>query len=157
MDRRQRAKAIRGGALKILARPYQAAERRNRRRRQGLAEKESRSRLGLSALAEGVWRARRNPDRACDLATGRRRLRQADAAVPDRRGHVRAARAGLWQRGAQTPLSAKTRLRRPNLVPVIFRAGGRIGCRGLAHARGKKRRELDRQRPEDLDFGRALL
>src|SRR5438876_10938156 len=110
MDRFQCAERIRGGALKILARSYQATERRNRRRRQGLAEKEGRSRLGLSALAEGIWRAGRNPDRAGDLATGRRRLRQADAAVPDRRGHVRADRDGLWQRGAQTPLSAQTRL-----------------------------------------------
>ena len=63
----------------------------------GLAEEESRCRLGLPALAEGIWRTWRHADRACDLAAGRRRLRQADSAVPDRRGHVRADRDGLWQ------------------------------------------------------------
>ncbi|MGN6277839.1 MAG: hypothetical protein ACTHM8_03840, partial [Sphingomonas sp.] len=31
---------------------------------QGLAEKEGRGRLGLSALAEGIWRPRRIADRA---------------------------------------------------------------------------------------------
>src|SRR3977135_1496869 len=41
--------------------------------------------------------AGRAPDRACDMETGRRCLRQADAAVPDRRGHVRADGDGLWQ------------------------------------------------------------
>jgi len=34
---------------------------------QGLAEEESRWRLGLSALAQGLWRARRDADRAGDL------------------------------------------------------------------------------------------
>src|ERR1700676_2943953 len=138
MGRRQRAEAIRGGAFEILARPDPAAERRNRGCRQGLAEEESRSRLGLPALAKGIWRARRPTDRARDLATGRRRLRQADAAVPDRRGHVRADRDGLWQRGAQTPLPAEARLRRTNLVPVVFRTGGGIRRRGPAHARREK-------------------
>src|ERR1700689_5540023 len=47
-------------------------------------------------------------------------VRQADAAVPDRRGHVRADRDGLWQRRTQTPLSAEARRRRTNLVPVVF-------------------------------------
>src|SRR5713101_9001064 len=116
MDRRQRAETIRDGTVKILAGPDQAGERRNRRCRQGLAEEEGRRRLGLSALAEGIWRTRRHADRARDLAAGRRRVRQADAAVPDRRGHVRADRDGLWQRAAQTPLSAKTRRRRADLV-----------------------------------------
>ena len=97
------------------------------------------------------------PDRAGDLAAGRRRLRQADAAVPDRRGHVRADRDGLWQRGAQTPLSAEARRRRTDLVPVVFRTRRRIRCRGPAHPRGEEGRQLDRQRPEDLDFGRALF
>src|ERR1700737_3843306 len=126
--------------LQVLARPDQTAERRNRGRRQGLAEEESRSRLGLPALAEGIWRARCHADRARDLATGRRCLRQTDAAVPDWRGHVRADRDGLWQRGAQTPLSAEARLRRTNLVPIVFGAGGRIRRRRLANARGETRR-----------------
>src|ERR1700681_3163841 len=138
MDRRQRAETIRGGTVKILARPDQAGERRNRRCRQGLAEEEGRRRLGLPALAEGIWRSGSDADRARDLAAGRRRLRQADAAVPDRRGHVRADRDGLWLRGAQTALFAETRLRRPDLVPVVFGTGGRVRRRRPAHARGEK-------------------
>ena len=42
-----------------------------------------------------------------DLAAGRGRLRQADATVPDRRGHVRPDRDGLGQRGRQAPPSAE--------------------------------------------------
>ena len=57
----------------------------------------------------------------------------------------------------QTPLFAEARLRRTDLVPVVLRAGRRIGCRGLAHARGEAGRQLDRQRPEDLDLRRALF
>src|SRR5712672_4244416 len=126
MDRRQRTETIRGGALKILTRPHQVAEGRNRRRRQGLAEEESRSRLGLPALAEGIWRAWRDADREGDLAAGGRRLRQADAAVPDRRRHVRPDRDGLWQRRTQTSLFAEARLRRTDLVPIVFGARRRF-------------------------------
>jgi hypothetical protein len=43
------------------------------RGRQGLAEEEGRRRLGLPALAEGIWRPRRDADRARDLAAGRGR------------------------------------------------------------------------------------
>ena len=39
------------------------AEGRHRRCRQGLAEEEGRGRLGLPALAEGIWRPRRHADR----------------------------------------------------------------------------------------------
>src|SRR5256885_11926247 len=94
MDRFQCAERIRGGALKILARSYQATERRNRRRRQGLAEEEGRSRLGLSALAEGIWRGRRNPPPAGGLGTGRKGLPPSVAARPDRGGAV--AGDGVW-------------------------------------------------------------
>src|SRR5256885_13513935 len=86
MDRFQCAERIRGGALKILARSYQAAERRNRRRRQGLAEEEGRGRLGLSALAEGIWRGPRHPPRGGGLGTGRRGLPQAAGARAGRGG-----------------------------------------------------------------------
>ena len=130
---------------------------RHGRSRQGLAEEKSRRRLGLPALAKGIWRPRRDADRTGDLAAGRGRLRQADAAVPDRRGHVRADRDGLWQRRTQAALFAEARRRRTDLVPVVLRARRRIGCRGLAHARRKQGRQLDRQRPEDLDLRRALL
>src|SRR6476619_8185254 len=106
--------------LSKSSRPHPAGEGRDRRCRQGLAEEEGRRRLGLPALAVGIWRPRRNPDREGDLAAGRGRLRQADAAVPDRRGHVRPDRDGLGQRGAQAPLSAQARLRRAHLVPVVL-------------------------------------
>ena len=122
-----------------------------------LAEEEGRRRLGLSALAEGIWRPRRHPDREGDLAAGRGRLRQADAAVPDRRGHVRADRDGVRQRGAQAALSAEARLRRTYLVPAVLRAGRRLRRRGPSHPRGKERRQLGHQRPEDLDLRRALF
>src|ERR1700704_1460621 len=126
MDRLQRAEELRGRAFQILARPDPAAERRDRRCRQGLAEEEGRRRLGLSALAKGIWWPRRHPDREGDLAAGRGRLRQADAAVPDWRGHVRADRDGVRQRGAQAALSAKTCFRRTYLVPAFLGAGRRL-------------------------------
>src|SRR2546430_8239083 len=94
MDRFQCAERIRGGALKILARSYQATERRNRRRRQGLAEEEGRGRLGLSALAEGIWRARRHPHPAGGIAKRKKGLPQTYAALSHRRGAGRAHREG---------------------------------------------------------------
>src|SRR5258707_7787860 len=104
MDRRQRTEGIRGGAFQILARPDQAAEGRNRGCRQGLAEEESRSRLGLPALAEGIWRAWRAAPREGDLAAGGRRLRQTDATVPDRRRPVRPHPDGPLPRRKPTAL-----------------------------------------------------
>src|SRR5439155_20472033 len=103
------------------------------------------------------WRPRRDPDREGDLAAGGGRLRQADAAVPDRRRHVRPDRDGVRQRGAQAPLSAKTRFRRTYLVPAVLRAGRRLRCGGVSPAGGEEGRQLDRERPEDLDLGLALL
>src|ERR1700712_830948 len=76
------AEAIRGRAIEGVARPHQAGERGDRRCRQGLAEEEGRRRLGLPALAEGIWRPRRGPHRARDLAAGGRGLREADPAAP---------------------------------------------------------------------------
>src|SRR5215216_6203820 len=138
MDRCQRAEAIRGGAVKVLARPHPAGEGRDRRCRQGLAEEKGRRRLGLPALAEGIWRPWRDADRESDLAAGRGRLWQADAAVPDRRGHVRPDRDGVRQRGAQAALSAETRVRRTYLVPAVLRAGRRFRRRRASYARGKE-------------------
>jgi len=40
---------------------------------------------------------------------------------------------------------------------LFLRTGRRLGRRGSAHACREARRRLDRQRPEDLDFGRAFL
>ena len=157
MGRGQRAEGAGGGALKIVARPHPAAAPRHGRGRQGLAEEEGRRRLGLPALAEGIWRPRRDPDREGDLAAGGGRLRQADAAVPDRRGHVRADRDGVRQRGEQAALSAEACVGRGDLVPALLGAGRRLRRRGPAHPRREEGRQLDRQRPEDLDLGRALL
>src|SRR5579872_4804583 len=64
---------------------------------------------------------------------------------------------GMCERRPETPLSAKARLGRGYLVPVIFRAGRRLGRRGPAHAGGEARRGVDRQRPENLDVRRALF
>src|SRR3954452_16653960 len=141
MDRCKRSKGVRGGAFEIIARPHSLAEARHGRGREGLAKEKGASRLGLPALAERVWRARRYADRARDLAAGRRHLWEADAAVSDRRGHVRADGDGLWQRGTQTALPAETGFRRTDLVPAVFRARRRIRCRGPANARREKRRQ----------------
>ena len=157
MDRRQRAKGIRGGAFKGLARPHQVEEARHRRSGKGLAEEEVRGRLGLPAVAQGIWRARRDTRRARDLAAGGGRLLQADKPVPDRRRHVRADADGLWQRSRQTTLSAENRFGRGNLVPAVLGAIRRIRRRGPAHPRRARRRPLGHQRPEDLDLRRALL
>ena len=46
--------------------------------------------------------------------------------------------------------------RRRALVPALLRAGRRLRPRRAAHARGARRRRLGRQRPEDLDLGRAV-
>jgi hypothetical protein len=54
-------------------------------------------------------------------------------------------------------LSAAAGLRREDLVPVVLRTRRRLRRRGSAHPRGKGRRRLGHQRPEDLDFRRALL
>src|SRR5882762_10935664 len=135
MDRRQRAEGVRARTLKILTWPDPTRKARHGRGRKSLAEKEGRWRLGLPALAEGVWRPRRHADRESDLAAGGGRLRQADAAVPDRRGHVRPDRDGVRQRGAQAALSAKTCFRRTYLVPAVFRAGWRLRRRRASHPR----------------------
>src|SRR5438477_7562200 len=126
MDRRQRAEGIRSGAFEIVARPYPPGAARHGRGRQGLAEEESAWGMGLPALAKGIWRPRRNADRARDLAAGRRRLRQADAAISDWREHVRADGDGLRQRGGQAALSAEARLGCGNLVPAVYRACRRL-------------------------------
>src|SRR6185437_1495513 len=140
MDRCQRAEGIGGGAVKVFAWAHPTEEPRHRRGRKALAEEESGWGLGLPALAEGLWRARRFAGRARDLAAGGGRLWQADAALPDRRGHVRPDRDGLWQRSRQATLSAQARVGRRDLVPVVLRAGRRLRRRGPADPRGEKGR-----------------
>ena len=127
------------------------------RRRQGLAEEEGRRRLGLPALAEGIWRPRRLADRARDLAAGGGAVRQALRRLHHRPRHVRADHDGVRRRGAEAQISAAAGLRREDLVPAVLRAGRRLRRRRPAHPRGEERRRLDHQRPEDLDLGRALF
>jgi alkylation response protein AidB-like acyl-CoA dehydrogenase len=71
------------------------------RGRKGLAEEEGRCRLGLPALAEGIWRPRLVADRARDLAAGRGPVRQALRHVHHRPRHVRADHDGVRRRGAE--------------------------------------------------------
>src|SRR3954463_2635122 len=99
---------------------------------------------GGTPTRQKVWRQRCHPDRKSDLAAGRGLLRQADAAVPDRRGHVRADRDGVRQRGAQAALSAEARLGQTHLVPAVPRARRRLRRRGASDPRRKERRQLDR-------------
>ena len=58
-----------------------AQGRQHPRGRKSLAEEEGRCRLGLPALAEGIWRPRRVADRARDLAAGRGRRSASSAAM----------------------------------------------------------------------------
>ena len=78
-----------------------AQGRQHPRGRESLAEEEGRRRLGLPALAEGIWRPRRDADRARDLAAGRGRVRQAQRHVHHRPRHVRADHDGLCRRRAE--------------------------------------------------------
>src|SRR5258706_6547552 len=110
MGRRQRAEAIRGGAFQVFARPDQAGEGRNRRCRQGLAEEESRRRLGLPALAEGIWRARGPPDSAGDMVAWKRRLQSAYAARPQRRWQMQPIPSAQRVSAAQMQLTSRASL-----------------------------------------------
>ena len=58
-----------------------AQGRQHPRGRKSLAEEEGRCRLGLPALAEGIWRPRLSADRARDLAAGRGRRSASSAAM----------------------------------------------------------------------------
>ncbi len=157
MDLGQRAEAVRGRASQILARPHRAQGRQHPRGRKGLAEEEGRRRLGLPALAEGIWRPRIIADRARDLAAGRGPVRQALRHVHHRPRHVRADHDGVRRRGAEAQVPAAAGLGRKGLVPVVLRTRRRFRRRGPAHPRREEGRRLDHQRPEDLDLGRALL
>ena len=57
----------------------------------------------------------------------------------------------------EAQISAAARVGREDLVPAVLRARRRLRRRGPAHARGEEGRRVDRQRPEDLDLGRALF
>ena len=157
MDFRQRAEAVRGRTAQILARPHRAEERQHARGRQGLAEEEGRCRLGLPALAEGIWRPWLVADRARDLAAGRGPVRQTLRHVHHRPRHVRADHDGVRRRGAEAQISAAAGLGRKSLVSVVLRTRRRLRRRGSAHPRREEGRRLDHQRPEDLDLGRALF
>ena len=142
---------------KVLARPHRAQGRQHPRGRKSLAEEEGRCRLGLPALAEGIWRPRLVADRARDLAAGRGPVRQALRHVHHRPRHVRADHDGVRRRRAEAQIPAAAGLGRKGLVSVVLRTRRRFRRRGPAHPRREEGRRLDHQRPEDLDLGRALF
>ena len=59
-------------------------------------------------------------------------------------------------RGAAATLPAEDPHRRRDLVPGLLRAGLRLRPGVAAHPRRARRRRLRRERPEDLDLGRAV-
>ena len=126
------------------------------RQSEAVAEAQVRRRLGVSALAQGIRRPRRERDRAGDLGSGRGQVRNAAEHVPDRPGHGGADADGVRDRRAEETLPAEARERRRDLVSALQRTGRRLGPRGVAHAFGEARRRMGRQRPEDLDVRRAL-
>ena len=165
---RQEVRAwIAANAPKHLAEPLSTAGlwlgsggRRHHGRGQGLAEEEVQRRLGMPALAQGIRRQQRHPDRAGDLGPGGGGLFLARRDLHHRPRHVRPDHIGLRVGGAEAPLSAAARGRRGGLVPAVQRTGRRLGSGGPAHPRreGDRRlRRLDHQRPEDLDLRRAIL
>src|SRR5205814_2584890 len=96
----------------ILAWPHPAQRREHSSGRKSLAEKEGRRRLGVPALAKGIWRARRDPDRTRDLAAGGRAVWQAQRNVHHRSWHVRPDNDGVCQRRAEAVIFAAARTRR---------------------------------------------
>ena len=77
--------------------------------------------------------------------------------VHHRPRHVRPDHDGVCRRGGEKEVSAAAGVGRKGLVPAVLRTRRRIRRRRPAHPRRKERRRLDRQRPEDLDLGRALF
>ncbi len=110
--------------------------------------------LGRARMAEGI--RRRRPDRhgAVRLQRGdgprprapRRRHRHHDGRADAHRARLRRAEGGA---------PAGHPLRRGDVVSALQRAGRRLRPRVAADARHEGRRRLRRQRPEDLDIGRA--
>jgi hypothetical protein len=87
---------------------------------------------------------------------------EAKYAVParplrHRARHVHPDDLHLGHAGAPRALCQEGAARGGGMVPALLRAGRGLRPRRPAHARGARRRGLGRQRPEDLDLGRALL
>ena len=72
---------------------------------------------------------------------------QADAAVPDRRRHVRADRDGLRRRGAKRRYLPKLVLAKKSGASCSPEPAGGSDVAGLRDARRREGRQLDRQRP----------
>src|SRR3984893_14436787 len=111
--------------------------------------------MGRTALAQGIWRTRREPHTATDLQ------RRADALQPA----LSRKRPGDWtrrtdidalgQRGAAAALSEAHARGGRDLVPGLFRTRVRLGPRVATNARGRGRRLLRRQWAEGVDLRRA--
>ena len=105
-----------------------------------VAEEEGRRRLGLPALAEGIWRPRFVADRTRDLAAGRGPVRQALRRLHHRPRHVRADHDGVRRRRAEAPISAAARRRAKRSGASLFSepAGGSdvAGLRTRAEKKG---------------------
>ena len=85
------------------------------------------------------------------IGSRKRAFRQADSAVPDRRGHVRADRDGFGSEEHKRRYLPKL-ASGEEIWCQLLRAGRWFRCRGSAYPGRAERRRLDRQWPEDLDL-----
>src|SRR6185369_2444655 len=125
------------------------------RRFPALAPDPRRARLGRPRLAEGIRRAGMDAGAAAHLRRGmlggRRALR-----APVRRAHGRTRHPAFRQLRAEGILPAAHPVRRALVVPGLFGAGLGLGPRVPEDARRAPGRPLRRERPEDLEYARAI-
>ena len=97
--------------------------------------------------------------RRCSRSSGTRRRRNMKSRTMSsyRPGDVHPHHDRLCSAGTVKALRASRAARRGNLVPALFRTRRRFGRRRPAHPRGKARRRVGDQRPEDLDLRCALF
>ena len=104
----------------------------------------------------GIWWPRRHAPAADHLSAGRGELRDATAGLQYQPRHGGAGPPGLRHGRAEKAFRAGDALRRPSLVSAILRAGGGVRSCRAAHTCGEGRRRMGRERPEDLELGRAV-
>ena len=100
-----------------------------------MAAEEGRSGLGLPSLAEGIWRSRRIPDPARDLAAGRGGVRRLSGVFIIGLGMCVPTMMALRERAAEAALLIRRSRPPRGLVPALLRAGGGLRRRGPPHAR----------------------
>ena len=134
----------------ISLRGTSARARRPDGRTPALAGRLLRRRLRRTGMAGRVrWRG--PPARRADRRRpGTRRGRRARVREHRRARRSRALAAALRQRRAATALHPADPVGGGDLVSGLLRAGGRLGSRQPAHARGAGRRHVRDQRPEDV-------